>query len=49
MTPERQTALGAALVLLAGVGLVLREAWLPGAVLLAVGATFAVLTIAGRR
>ena len=49
MTPERQMVLGAALVLLSGTVMVLRGAWVPGAILLIVGATFAVLTIVRHR
>jgi len=49
MTPERQMVLGAALVLLAGAIMVLRGAWVPGATLLIIGATFAVLTIVRRQ
>ena len=49
MTPERQMVLGAALVLLAGAIMVLRGAWVPGATLLIIGATFAMLTIVRRQ
>ena len=49
MTPERRMALGAALVLLAGGGMVLRGAWSTGAVLLVVGVALAVLTMTRSR